>query len=189
MVDIVVVAWVVAWIAMGVAVSDEVQGIGRLSETVTNVGAAVDSAGAGLEAISAVPLVGDRLDDPAARVREAGRSALASGRSSRESVDDLSTLLGFVVALVPTLPVVFVYGGWRVRRERDRRAVVRLLEEHRDDPRLDRLLAQRALARLGYPELAAATFDGQNGDEARGSTDRLAAAELTRLGLETPRRR
>lgn len=174
---------------MGVAVSDEVQGLGRLSDTVTNVGSAVDSAGAAMEAIAAVPVVGDELDEPAARVREAGRSALSSGRSSKDSVNALSNLLGIVVALVPTLPVLVGYGGWRARRERDRRAVARLLDTHSDDPRLARLLAQRALGRLGYPELAAATLDGRNGDDAGGSTDRLAAAELARLGLQAPRRR
>lgn len=185
--DAAVAVWIVIWIAMGIAVSHEVQGLARLSDTVVTVGSAVDSAGAALEAAGAVPVVGDRLDEPAAAVREAGRSALSSGRSSRDSVNNLSTLLGLVVGLVPTLPVLIAYGGWRIRWQRDRRAVARLLADHGDDPRLPRLLAQRALARLDYPALAAATLDGR-GDADGGSTDRLAAAELARLGLELPRR-
>lgn len=180
-------AWTVAWIVVGIAVSNEVQGLGRLSETVTTVGEAVDSAGAALEAVGGLPVIGDQIDGPAAQVREAGRDVLSSGRRSRESVDELSTLLGFVVALVPTLPLLIGYGSWRARRERDRRVVALLLESHHGDPRLVRLLAQRALGRLGYSELAAATLEHDDGD-AEGSTDRLAAAELARLGLELPRR-
>ena len=187
MLEALLAAWTVAWIVVGIAVANEVQGLGRLSETVTTVGQAVDSAGAALEAVGALPVIGDRIDGPAAQVREAGRDVLNSGRRSRESVDELSTLLGFVVALVPTLPLLIGYGSWRTRRERDRRVVAHLLETRGDDPRLVRLLAQRALGRLGYSELAAATLEHDEGN-AEGSTDRLAAAELARLGLELPRR-
>ncbi len=182
-VDVLLMIWAVAWVAVGVQVAHEVDGLSRLSDTVATVGRAVDSSGQALESIAGIPLVGDRVRGPAARVREAGRSALASGRRSRESVHNLSPLLGFAVALIPTVPLLAIYLPLRVVGLRERRAVIRLVREHRDDPRLSRLLAQRALSRLSYGDLAAATLDANGGDPARGSTELLAAAELARVGV------
>jgi hypothetical protein len=182
-VDVVLVVWSVAWVLVGVRVAHEVEGLTRLSDTVVKVGEAVDASGQAIESLASVPIVGDRLDDPAHRIRTAGQSALASGRSSRGSIHNLSPLLGFAIALIPTVPLLGLYLPLRIGAIRDRRALDRLVRTHRGDPRLPRLLAQRALARLPYEDLAAATLDGSE-VVATGSTGRLAGAEMARLGVE-----
>ena len=104
-----VIGWVVVWLFLGFRVADEVRGLSELSGTVTEVGAAVESAGATLGSLAAVPLIGDRVSAPSAEIQAAGRSAIASGRSSRESIRSLSTLLGFAVAVIPTVPLLVLY--------------------------------------------------------------------------------
>jgi hypothetical protein len=181
-IDVVLVVWTLAWVLVGVRVAHEVEGLTHLSDTVVDVGQAIDSSGTALESVAAVPFVGDRLDAPVADIHAAGESAVASGRSSRASVHNLSPLLGFAIALIPTVPLVALYVPLRVGAVRERRELRRLVRTHGDDPRLARLLAQRALARLPYRDLVAPALDSDAApDEA--TTARLAAAELERIGV------
>lgn len=113
-IDLALVAWVAACVILGVSVAARVDDVSRLSDTVTAVGGAVDAAGSALDSLSSVPFVGDRLKEPARRVRAAGQSALASGRSSRSSIHDLSTLLGWALALIPTVPLIALYLPFRL---------------------------------------------------------------------------
>src|SRR5918994_2477460 len=126
--DVLVVAWTIVWIALGVVVVREVRQLEDLSETVVTAGEALDQTGDGLrgtsdglrevrralQIVESLPFVGreieenlegaaQELDDIAAEVEETARSAEASGRASKESADDLSIVLGLAVALVPTL--------------------------------------------------------------------------------------
>ena len=116
MIDVAIVVWAVVWVFMGLRVADEVRGLSELSTTVIDVGVAVESAGVALGSLSDVPFAGDRLERPSADIRAAGRSAVVSGRSSRDSIRDLSTLLGIAVAVIPTAPLLFIYlplrAGW-----------------------------------------------------------------------------
>lgn len=121
LIDAAIVIWAVVWVFMGLRIADEVRGLSELSTTVIDVGVAVESAGVAIGSLSDIPLAGDRIERPSADIRAAGRSAVVSGRSSRESIRDLSTLLGVAVAVIPTAPLLFIYvplrTGW-VRIER-----------------------------------------------------------------------
>ena len=116
--DVVLVVWVAAWIALGVVVGREVQGLESLSETTVTAGRALDSAGQALGAVANLPLVGENVRELAIRTREAGRSAVASGRESRDSIHDLSILLAVAIALVPSLPYVLLYVPLRLSSRR-----------------------------------------------------------------------
>jgi len=107
--DVLVVAWAAAWLVLGVQVGREVDGLKELSSTVRATGGAVEAAGQAVRSLESVPLVGERVAEPARRLEEAGRSAEQSGRSSRESIEALSLLLGFAVAVVPSVPVLGFY--------------------------------------------------------------------------------
>lgn len=125
-----------------------------------------------------------RLGD---RAREAGESAQESGAASRESVENLSVLLGLTIGLVPTLPLLAVWVPLRIRRARDVRALRAAIATHGDEPVFRRFLARRAVERLPYARLlrvAPEPWRDPSPEEER----RLARAELERLGLE-PRRR
>ena len=188
-VDLVVAAWVALWVAMGVAIAGEVRGLRQLSGTVTRVGVAVQQTGQTLEGLSGVPLVGDKVAGAARDVDAAGRSAIQSGRRSRESIHSLSWMLGVFLAVIPTVPLLALYVPARVAIERERRALRRLVADHRDDPVLRRLLAQRALLTLPYQQLV----DGEGHDPIDQARDErmneLADAELERLGLARSARR
>jgi hypothetical protein len=185
-IDAAIVAWAILWVLMGLRVADEVRGLSELSGTVIEVGVAVQSAGEAIGSLSDVPFAGDRVRQPSEDIRAAGRSAVASGRSSRESVRDLSTLLGFAVAVIPTAPLLFVYLPARVGWWRDRRAVAEML---RDAPAggqraVHALLARRALGAVSYRHLQRSGLLGGALDER--DVEQLAAAELRRLRLRGP---
>jgi hypothetical protein len=141
--DIVVLAWAIVWISLGVVVVREVRQLKDLSDTVVIAGEALDQTGDGLsetsaglreaqralEVIESLPFVGreieenlegaaDSLDTIAAEVERTAQSAQASGRSSRESTEDLSIILGLAVALIPTLTLLAAYAPFRSLRLR-----------------------------------------------------------------------
>ena len=141
--DLVVAAWAIVWIALGFVVAREVRQLNELNDTVVEAGEALDQTGDGLrgtsdglreahralQAIESLPFVGrqieenlqgaaDTLDDIAAEVEETAQSAQASGRSSKESTEDLAIILGLAVALVPTLTLLAAYAPFRSLRLR-----------------------------------------------------------------------
>jgi methyl-accepting chemotaxis protein len=141
--DIFVVVWTLVWIVLGVIVVREVRQLEDLSETVVAAGDALDQSGEGLRGTSAglrevhralqvvesLPFVGreieenlegaaDELDSIAREVEQTADSARESGRSSKESVEDLSLILGLAVALVPILTLLAAYAPLRSVRIR-----------------------------------------------------------------------
>lgn len=184
--DVVLALWSAAWIAIGIAVSQEVEGLTELSGTVRAVGEAVESFGAALGSLGEVPVVGESLGDtletPAQQVQEAGQSAQSSGESSRESIDALSTLLGLAIALIPSVPLLALYLPARVSRVRDARAIAARVRLSGEDPMLQEFLARRAAQSLSYRRLAEITPEPWR-DLAEGRFEPLALAELERLGV------
>jgi hypothetical protein len=185
--DVVVVVWVGAWLLVGVRVQHEVEGLTELSATISRAGGAVEETGRALGSLN-VPVIGERLDDAATRVTQTGRDTRLSGRTARDSIADLSTLLGVSVALIPFSPVLFLYLPMRLGQMRERRAMRRLLERHRDDPGLERLLAHRALQTMSYRNLEQDVEGRFWADLAEGQYAKLAAAERRRFDLDRPRR-
>ncbi len=181
--DLALAVWVLVWIVLGLRVGAEVRGLSDLSETVTRSGTAVVESSEGLRALEGAPFVGDQIEETADRVREAGESAQASGRSSRDSVRDLSILLGLAIGVIPSLPVIGFYLPLRVARVREVRAVRRALRGRPGDPHLLALLATRAARNLSYCDLLELSPDPL-GDIAAGRYQVFAEAELRRLGLD-----
>jgi hypothetical protein len=117
--DALLVAWVAAWIVLGVVVGREVQGLETLSDTTVTAGRALETAGQALGGIADVPIVGENVRELADRTQEAGRSAVASGRESRDSIHDLSILLAVAIGLVPSVPYVLLYLPLRLAWRRE----------------------------------------------------------------------
>lgn len=109
LIDLVAVVWAAFWIVLAVQVAIEVRGLRDLSATVKKSGVAVREAGEALERIEQVPVVGAELGETSARVEEAGRSAVQSAESSRESIHNLSLLLAIAIALIPTVGMLGFY--------------------------------------------------------------------------------
>ena len=184
-VDLLVFVWVVAWLLLGLRVHDEVEGLTELSRTISNAGGAVEQTGRALGDLN-IPFVGERLDRTAAQVTEVGRDTRISGRTARDSIADLSTLLGLSVALIPSSAALLVYLPVRVARIRERRALRRLLARFGDDQTLERLLAHRALQTMSYQRLERSGVGERPWVElAEGRYAELAAAERRRLNVES----
>lgn len=177
------VVWALLWFGVAAATAQEVSALGALGQTVVKAGAASVSAGKALESVAGVPFVGGRVGSLGSQAVAAGRSAEASGRSSTSTVDVLAVLLGIAIGLIPTVPLLALYlplrRGWR----RDRKAVARAVAQWDGEPGLDDYLARRALAHLSYQEVRVLADEGGAVLD-DGTRERLAAAELRRLGLD-----
>jgi len=114
--DTILAAWCAIWILLGVAVYHEVRGLRSLADSVAVAGNSLDSTADTLDSFSGVPFVGGKAGDVASDARRTARSAHASARAARTSVDDLALLLGFTVPAVAILPLVLAYALLRVRR-------------------------------------------------------------------------
>jgi hypothetical protein len=186
--DVALVAWTAVWLVIGLQVARDVRGLTQLSRTVVAGGRVLQVTGDELGALSTVPFVGDQLGTMSRQVDDAANQAIASGRDSAGRVRSLSVLLGFAVALVPTVPLLALYAPLRVGRAREVRAVRRAAMQAPGDPAFQQFLARRAVERLPYHQLRRVTPDPWS-DLARGDYQQLAAAELERLGLSRASRR
>ncbi len=177
-----------AWILLAFAIAREVRGLGELSDTVDVAGVATEETGRAVRLLERLPFVGEDLDRVGVRAEEAGASARASGRSSRESIEDLSILLGLAIALLPILPALALYLLFRIGAAREAAAVRRGLRDVGDDPLFREFLARRAVQHLPYRRLRKVSVNPWRDLEA-GDHAALARAELERLGIEFPRER
>jgi hypothetical protein len=178
--------WAALWIGVAAYTAYEVAALRSLSDTVVKAGAATESTGHALAAISHVPFVGGQIGHLAAQAIAAGASARSSGASTATTIDQLAVLFGIAIALIPTVPLLALYvpllRSWR----RDRRAVRQAVARWDGEAGLEEFLARRALAHMRFDELRGLGYDGTEGSAP--SAD-LAAAELRRLGLDRPARR
>lgn len=113
--DLLLAVWIVGWLVLAYQVAAEVRGLRDLSETVTKTGVAVRESGEALSTLSDLPLVEDRVEEPAQRIEQAGQSAVDSGRSTRDSIESLSVLLAIAIGGIPPIAVLGIY--IQLRRE------------------------------------------------------------------------
>lgn len=119
--DVLVALWVAAWVTIAVLVARQVLVLRDLSDTVVKAGIAVRSSGTALGSLRGVPLVGPQVRVVADQAREAGRSAVVSGKKTKKSVDTLAILLGLGVGSSATVPALVIYLPLRLRRYHPRR--------------------------------------------------------------------
>lgn len=180
--DLLVVAWLVLWVWVGVAVHDgttALAGPGRQTdESATAMAGQLRDAG---ERLGEAPLVGDELATPFDRAAEASDGIASAGRATVRAVERLALVLGLVIALIPILVVLAVHLPRRWRFVREATAGARFIDSVDD---LD-LFALRALAHQPMSVLARVSSDPA-GDWRRQDPDvvrRLADLELRDVGL------
>jgi hypothetical protein len=172
--DAVLVAWIIAWAAVGYWVGQEVDDLAGVTTSVRTVGGGVVDAGDAIGGLRDLPLVGGAVAKPGEAIARAGRDAQAAADDARAAGSRLAVLLGLSVALIPVLPVLAVYLPPRLALERERRALTGGVP--------DELLARRALVHLPLHELARVSPDPL-GDLEAGRFADLAAAERRRLDV------
>lgn len=184
--DLVLAVWTGVWILVAIVIATEVYGLGELSDTVGTVGDAAEASGAALGLLGNLPVVGGAvgaaLEVPAAEVQEAGRAAQDSAVSSRDTVERLSVLIGLAVGVIPSVSILGLYLPARLARVREVQAMDTARRRAGDDPLFHEFLARRAAQNLSMRQLDRVTAEPWR-DLANGRFDRLARAELERLGL------
>jgi hypothetical protein len=180
--DLLVVAWVAAWVWAAMKLYD-------LVEKLAVPGRELEGAGTGLadnladagDRVDNVPGVGNALASPFEKAADAARSVAGAGRAQQEAVGDLALALALGVLVFPLGLVLFVWLPLRVRwiRRAGAAAALRAGPAGRDLLALRALATQplRRLAALG-PDVAAAWRDGDPS-----TVDALARLELRALGL------
>ena len=185
--DSLAIAWVVLWVLLGIAAADAIKDLAGLTDSFSTVGEAVTDAGDAVGGIE-LPLVGDQLAQAADQLRDAGRDVIASGEAGRASIERTANLLGLAIALVPCMPLLLSYLPPRMAYAGEARALRRTLAAGAGDPLLERFLAERAAGTLPYRKLRRVSAEPWR-DLDEGRYERLAAAELRRLGVRSARLR
>lgn len=182
--DVLAVAWVLLWVALGLVVADAVRELTGLTDGFGRVGQALDDVAGAMGGVN-LPLVGGGLDSAAQSLRDAGRDVAASGESSRVTIERTANVLGLAVALVPSLPLLIGYLPPRLGRAREAAALRRMVRDGTGDPAFERFLARRAAAGLSYRELQRVSPQPWR-DLEEGRYEDLADAELRRMGVRRP---
>lgn len=186
--DAMVVALLLVFAWLGLAVHDAVDRLGVLGEGVQATGGAVSSGfERGAEAVDGTPVVGDEL---ASGLREAGESSggevMDLGERGERGVDRLATLLGVATFALPAALLLLLALPPRIQLARHLTAAARVLTEPHSEERR-RVVAMRAAFALPYGTLLRYTRDPL-GDLAAGRYDALVEAAFDDAGLRPPGR-
>jgi hypothetical protein len=189
--DIATLTWVAIWISISVGLYRFLAQLAGAGRFITDSGNGLDGVGLRLAgALQGVPLVGEG----AANGIRTGFSAAADpmiqfGGDLERLLIIIAALLGLLLAAVALVPWLNRYLPWRIAAWRRLNAGARVIRRRRfarsapiAHAELERILASRALHRLEYDELLEFTPD-PFGDWVAGRHERLARAELDRVGL------
>lgn len=180
--DVLVVAWVVGWVAVGRAVHEQVSRLAAPGRTIEDAGLSLESGlrSAGRQ-VARTPLLGDELQLPFDGAGDAAASLAAAGTAVQDGVGRAALITALAVA---AWPIVVVLGGWVVHRWRQvRRAAVgrRLVRT----PAGRELLALRTLAHAPLRSLADDDVVGWR-ERDPAVLERLAARGARGLGVRPP---
>ncbi len=179
--DGLVMFWVALWLTIGVWSAVTIWQASDIGDTITNSGQALESAGAALGKIGSIPVIGDE-GDLGKEVVTTAANISERGQEFKGDLRRLAVMLGLSIMFMPTTPVVGLYFPLRLARRREVAEIRRALDQHGDDPQLDRHLAERALNNL--PFMAVLSLGSSPAHEiSDGDARTLADAELARLGL------
>jgi hypothetical protein len=183
--DVLVVGWVLGWVAIGRwvhGVVGQLAAPGRtLEETGTSLHDGLASAGSRL---ADVPLVGGELRAPFDAAADAASSLVGAGTAIQDGVARTALVAALSVAVWPVLVVLVLWLRARLRFAREAGITQRLATSGAD---LE-LFALRALTHRSLAELAAVSPDPA-GDWRRQDTRvirALAGLELARAGVALP---
>jgi hypothetical protein len=179
--DLVIVAWVVLWVVLGLHLHDLVTVLAVPGEALSDAGTSIASGADRVAgALEGAPLIGAGIAAPFTALGEAGEDLAGVGDSTRQAAQRLALWLSVVVAGIAVAVVTVPYVAWRWRWSRRATAAARL----RADPGTARLLALRAVVSRPLHELQDISADPLRDVEER--PQELAALELRKLGLREP---
>ncbi|WP_219417751.1 hypothetical protein [Pseudonocardia nigra] len=182
--DVVAVGWLVLCVVVARAAHDLVLQLQAPARTLVDAGSAIRGAfDDAARTADGVPLVGDDLARALGTGTGAGDSLAAAGREQIETISAVALGTAAGIVLVGALPVLLVWLPLRVRYARAARSAIAVRTVDSD------LLALRAITNLPVRRLLAVSPDPAAAwrRDDRDVVHALAALELRRLGLRTPR--
>ncbi len=183
--DAVIGASVVVSVGLGVLTGVELARLATLGVALQDAASALERTGRALGSVAGVPVIGGQVGQLAEGVVTTAADVRSGAVQAVGAVQVLAIVVGIAVALVP-VPLLAAYLPFRVWRARALRELRQLVGSPRGvEPGLAALLAHRAVWCLPYARLRAVSADPWR-DLAAGHHQRLAAAELERLGLAPP---
>ncbi|MDQ3345974.1 MAG: hypothetical protein M3473_06725 [Chloroflexota bacterium] len=189
--DVLTLLWLTIWLTLGIrlyAFLANLAGAGRL---VREGGAGITSAGETIgSALEGLPLIGEgAASGVRGALAGAGDPLITFGTDLERLLLVISALLGLLLVATAVVPWLNRYLPWRLAKWRRLNAAATAIHGSRPTSRklilateIETLLASRALHRLEYDELLEFTPD-PFGDWLAGRHERLAEAELDRVGL------
>lgn len=177
--------WVVFWLVVGGWIGYAIWQLTGLSAGILDSGKAIDTAGRALQDLSRVPVIGDRTGELGNQVVSTAAQISSGALRADGSIRALSVLVGTSLGLGPMGAVLFAYLPWRLARRAEVRGTTRALADPARRDAAMASLARRALTNLPLEQLLLVTPDPE-ADLAAGRHERLALAEVRRLGLAAP---
>ncbi|MGZ8738272.1 MAG: hypothetical protein ACXWW7_13985 [Nocardioides sp.] len=183
--DLAVLLWVWLWVTVAAKVHDATLELATPGYTIdssaTDLAERLRDAGS---SVAKIPLVGDDVRSPFDGAGDAASGLADAGQQQVAAVGTLANWLGWAVALIPILMLLWFYLPSRIRFVRRATAGQRFIDSGAD---LD-LFALRAMAHQPLHVLATVSADPA-GAWRRGESDivdRLARLELHAVGLRPP---
>lgn len=195
--DLATLVWVAIWATIGIRLYGFLANLAEAGRLVRQSGTDLLNAGERIGgAFAEIPFVGEGA---AAGIRgsfaAAGDPLIEFGTDLERLLIAIAALIGLLVVATALVPWMNRYWPWRIERFRRLNAGARVIRRRRfaagtpvPKKEIDRILASRALHRLGYDELLEFSPD-PFGDWFAGRHDRLARAELEAVGLRASSRR
>jgi hypothetical protein len=188
--DVATLVWLTVWIDLGIRLYGLLANLAESGRLVRDGGTGITDAGETIgSAIDGVPLVGEgAADGIRGALAAAGEPLIVFGTDLERLIIIIAAVLGALLVAVAIVPWLNRYVPWRTARWRRLNAASRVIRgskrrtEPIPDATLQSLLASRAVHRLEYDELLEFSPD-PFGDWVAGRHDRLAMAELDRVGL------
>jgi hypothetical protein len=189
--DAATLIWVAFWISIGVSLYAFLAQLAGAGRFMSDSGAGLRGLGERLgSALQGIPLVGEGVADGVRTgFADVASPMIRFGGDLERLLVFVAALLGLLLAAVAIVPWMNRYLPWRIAAWRRLNAGDRAIRRRRfaasapiGEADLERLLASRALHRLEYDELLEFTPD-PFGDWLAGRHERLARAELDRVGL------
>jgi hypothetical protein len=104
--DVLMAAWIPLCLWLGRAVSERIEALRGPADNLASAGGSIrDNMSGAASNAGGVPLVGDSLRGPFDAVSRAGQNITTVGTSLGMTVDQVSSVVGVVVAVVPILAV------------------------------------------------------------------------------------
>lgn len=189
--DVSTLVWLTIWITLGVRLYGLLANLAESGRLVRDGGNGITGAGESIgSALEGIPLVGEgAANGIRGAFAAAGDPIVEFGSDLERLLIIVAALLGILLVAVAIVPWLNRYLPWRIARWRRLNAAARVIRGGRRgraepiaEATLESLLASRAIHRLEYDELLEFSPD-PFGDWVAGRHDRLAMAELDRVGL------